>query len=87
MITLSDARRVIAAAEAKAHEIGQPMNIAVVRGVLELSTCLLWSGHGRAIRQAAQDRFLPALTRIYSSLGPRRPTIGMRTTLSGSHAL
>ena len=30
MITLSDARRVIAAAEAKAQEIGQPMNIAVV---------------------------------------------------------
>ncbi len=30
MITLSDARRVIATAEAKAHEIGQPMNIAVV---------------------------------------------------------
>src|SRR5215472_2729171 len=30
MITLSDARSVIAAAETKAHEIGQPMNIAVV---------------------------------------------------------
>ena len=30
MVTLSDARRVIAAAEKKAHEIGQPMNIAVV---------------------------------------------------------
>ena len=30
MITLGDARRVIAAAEAKALEIGQPMNIAVV---------------------------------------------------------
>ena len=30
MITLSDARRVITAAEAKAREIGQPMNIAVV---------------------------------------------------------
>jgi uncharacterized protein GlcG (DUF336 family) len=30
MITLSDARRVIAAAEKKAEEIGQPMNIAVV---------------------------------------------------------
>jgi uncharacterized protein GlcG (DUF336 family) len=29
VITLSDARRVIAAAEAKAREIGQPMNIAV----------------------------------------------------------
>src|SRR6185295_6862749 len=30
MVTLSDARRVIAAAEKKAAEIGQPMNIAVV---------------------------------------------------------
>jgi uncharacterized protein GlcG (DUF336 family) len=30
VIALSDARRVITAAEAKAREIGQPMNIAVV---------------------------------------------------------
>lgn len=30
MITLADARRIIAAAEKKADEIGQPMNIAVV---------------------------------------------------------
>jgi uncharacterized protein GlcG (DUF336 family) len=30
MITLADARRIIAAAEKKAGEIGQPMNIAVV---------------------------------------------------------
>jgi uncharacterized protein GlcG (DUF336 family) len=30
MVTLEDARRVIAAAEKKAQEIGQPMNIAVV---------------------------------------------------------
>ena len=30
MITLDDARRVISAAEKKAREIGQPMNIAVV---------------------------------------------------------
>jgi len=30
MITLADARRVIEAAERKAEEIGQPMNIAVV---------------------------------------------------------
>jgi uncharacterized protein GlcG (DUF336 family) len=30
MVTLEDARRVIAAAEKKAAEIGQPMNIAVV---------------------------------------------------------
>jgi uncharacterized protein GlcG (DUF336 family) len=30
MITLEDARRIIAAGEKKANEIGQPMNIAVV---------------------------------------------------------
>jgi uncharacterized protein GlcG (DUF336 family) len=30
MITLKQTRRIIAAAEAKAAEIGQPMNIAVV---------------------------------------------------------
>ena len=30
MVTLADARRVIAAAEKKAVEIGQPMNVAVV---------------------------------------------------------
>jgi uncharacterized protein GlcG (DUF336 family) len=30
MLTLADARRVIAAAEEKAQEIGQPMNIAIV---------------------------------------------------------
>src|ERR1700704_1816675 len=30
MVTLADARRIIAAAELKAEEIGQPMNIAVV---------------------------------------------------------
>ena len=29
MVTLEDARKVIAAAESKAAEIGQPMNIAV----------------------------------------------------------
>ena len=32
MVTLQDARRVIAAAEKKAQEIGQPMNIAVADG-------------------------------------------------------
>jgi uncharacterized protein GlcG (DUF336 family) len=29
MVTLNDARRIIAAAEAKANELGQPMNIAI----------------------------------------------------------
>ena len=35
MITLNDARRVIVAAERKAEEIDQPMNIAVADGVQE----------------------------------------------------
>ena len=39
MLTLNDARRIIAAAEKKASEIGQPMNIAVsysrARGVVD----------------------------------------------------
>jgi hypothetical protein len=30
MIQLADARRIIAASEKKAEEIGQPMNVAVV---------------------------------------------------------
>lgn len=32
MITVKDGRQMIAAAESKAREIGQPMNIAVVDG-------------------------------------------------------
>src|ERR1700682_4567634 len=32
MVTLADARRIIAAAEKKAGEIGQPMNVAVADG-------------------------------------------------------
>src|SRR6202050_5687805 len=32
MVTLADARRVIAAAEKKSQEIGQPMNIAIADG-------------------------------------------------------
>ena len=34
MVTLEDARRVIAAAEKKATEIGQPMNIAVAGDIV-----------------------------------------------------
>jgi uncharacterized protein GlcG (DUF336 family) len=36
MVTLAEARRIIAAAEKKAAEIGQPMNIAVVDGGVNL---------------------------------------------------
>ena len=48
MVTLEDARRVISAAEKKAIEIGQPMNISVVDGGGNLVAHVLmdgaWSG-------------------------------------------
>jgi len=47
-VNLADARRVIAAAEKKAQEIGQPMNIAVAdEGGNIVATCA-WMAHGSA---------------------------------------
>ncbi len=47
MITLSDARRIIAAAEKKAAEIKQPMNIAVAdAGGKYLVSLPAWMGPG-----------------------------------------
>jgi hypothetical protein len=46
MVTLSDARKVIAAAEKKAAAIGQPMNIAVADGG-KLATTSAWTGPDR----------------------------------------
>ena len=43
LVKLEDARRVISAAEKKAREIGQPMNIAVA----DLRT-FVWTTHGLA---------------------------------------
>ena len=44
MVTLADARRIIAAAEKKATEIGQPMNVAVVDGGGNLVTHVRMDG-------------------------------------------
>jgi uncharacterized protein GlcG (DUF336 family) len=44
MLNLEDARRVVAAAEKKAKEIGQPMNIAVVDGGGNLVTHVRMDG-------------------------------------------
>ena len=60
LITLSGARRVIAAAEARAREIGQPMNIAVV------------DAGGNLVSHVRMDGAWPGLTGIYSSLSPKQ---------------
>jgi uncharacterized protein GlcG (DUF336 family) len=44
MITLEEAQRVIAAAEAKAREVGQPMNIAVVDAGTNLKAFIRMDG-------------------------------------------
>src|SRR5579864_1698141 len=48
MVTLNDARRIIAAAERKAAEIGQPMNIAIVDEGGNLISHIRMDGAGSA---------------------------------------
>jgi uncharacterized protein GlcG (DUF336 family) len=89
VITLSDARRVIAAAESKAHEIGQPMNIAVVDSGGNLVNHVrmdgAWIGNidisiKKAFTASAFDtetRSLPkTASRVSSSLAFTRPITG-----------
>ena len=60
MVSLADARRVIAAAEKKSQEIGQPMNIAVadekatnVGTVPAVYAVLKWNSPGMLKKKAA----------------------------------
>ena len=46
MITLEAARRVVSAAEEKAREIGQPMDIAVLDGGRNLKSFAGWTTPG-----------------------------------------
>jgi uncharacterized protein GlcG (DUF336 family) len=60
MVTLREARQIIAAAEAKASEIGQPMNIAVVDGggnlVSHVRMDEAWIGRSRSTRPLRRAR-------------------------------
>jgi uncharacterized protein GlcG (DUF336 family) len=47
-VKLEDARRVISAAEKKAREIGQPMNIAVADEAETSLRIFVWTTHGLA---------------------------------------
>jgi uncharacterized protein GlcG (DUF336 family) len=48
-MTLEDARRVLSAAEAKARDIGQPMNVAVVGRIMIFAGGLPLKADGRVV--------------------------------------
>jgi len=92
-VTLEDARRVIAAAERRAGEIGQPMNIAVVDaggnlvshvrqdgawiGSIEISISKAWTS--RAFDIATKD--------LGDNAQPTRQFFGIHTTNGGRVAI
>jgi uncharacterized protein GlcG (DUF336 family) len=56
MVTLGEARKVIAAAEKKAAEINQPMNIAVVDEAATLFLMPAWTALGSAVSTSRLTR-------------------------------
>jgi uncharacterized protein GlcG (DUF336 family) len=87
MITLSDARCVIAAAEEKAREIGQPMNIAVVDAGGNLVSHARMDGASDrcidvSINRAACSFDIPAVELVETSQ-PGQPPFGTRGSSTG----
>src|SRR3984893_8454584 len=73
MVTLADAKRIISAAEKKAEEIGQPMNIAVVDAggnlVAHVRMDKAWIGSiDIAINKAWSSRAFDILTKELAEL-------------------
>ena len=89
MVTLSDARRVIAAAEKKAEEIGQPMNIAVADGggnlVAHVRMDGAWIGSiDISIKKAKTARFFDMPTGEIGKLSqPGKPLYGIEHSNGG----
>ena len=89
MITLEDARRVISAAEEKAREIGQPMNIAVVDNGRDLKAFArmedAWLGSiDIAINKAfTSASFLMPTQDLAEMTQPGQPLYGLETTNNG----
>ncbi len=87
MITLADARRIIAAAEKQAAEIGQPMNIAVADGggnlvadvrmdnawigSIDISINKAWTARAFDIETGSSPRTASRATSWHSRLEPR----------------
>ena len=89
MITLEDARRVVSAAEEKAREIGQPMNIAVVDNGRDLKTFArmedAWLGSiDIAINKAfTSASFLMPTGDLAEMTRPGQPLYGLESTNNG----
>ena len=84
MIQLADARRIIAAAEKKADEIGQPMNIAVADAGGNL---IASRPHGQRLARLHRHLHQKSLdlTRLrHRHQRPRRPTPSPATSSSAS---
>src|SRR5882757_10200503 len=89
MITLADAKRVLAAAERKAEEIGQPMNIAVVDAggnlVAHIRMDRAWIGSiDIAINKAFTARMFDLATKdLAEKAQPGAPFFGIHETNGG----
>ena len=87
MITLRDARRIIAAAEEKAREIGQPMNIAVVDAGGNLVSHARMDGASvgcidLSINKAARSFDIPT-AELAESSQPGQPFFGIHGSSNG----
>lgn len=89
MITLEDARRIIAAAESKAKEIGQPENIAIVDAGANLVAHVRMDGAfigsiDISINKAYTSRVFDMETKdLGASAGAGEPLFGINTTNGG----
>src|SRR5436190_22867220 len=89
MITLNDARRVIAAAERKAQDIGQPMNIAVADAggnlVAHVRMDGAWMGSvDISIKKAWTSRAFDISTKELSDMAqPKKDFYGIHATNDG----
>lgn len=86
MITLEEARRVISAAEEKAREIGQPMNIAVLDGGRNLKAFARMDGAWLGSIEISIDKaytsvsFEMSTKDLSSQAQPGQPLFGIHTT-------
>jgi uncharacterized protein GlcG (DUF336 family) len=86
MITLEDARRVVSAAEEKAREIGQPMDIAVLDGGRNLKSFARMDNAWLGSIEIAIDKaytstsFEMSTEDLASQAQPGQPLFGINTT-------
>jgi uncharacterized protein GlcG (DUF336 family) len=86
MITLEDARRIVSAAEEKAREMGQPMDIAVLDGGRNLKSFARMDGAWLGSIEIAIDKaytstsFEMTTEELATMAQPGQPLFGINTT-------